>query len=139
MRSSYVIFWVLAGYLFLLGTIYGFWTHAASPAGMDWVGMIGILFSGLLSSFIAFYLMMVRRNQGGELPEDLPDANIDDGDPEIGFFSPWSWWPISFAASAAIVFMGLGVGIWLVFIGVPLMIITMVGWVYEYYRGNFGR
>lgn len=34
------------------------------------------------------------------------DANIDDGDPEIGHFSPWSWWPILSAGSIAIMFVG---------------------------------
>ena len=29
-----------------------------------------------------------RRAQGGELPEDRDDANIDDGDPEIGLLQP---------------------------------------------------
>ena len=53
----------------------------------------------VLSAFIAFYLGRVHREQGAELPEDRLDANIDDGDAELGFFSPWSWWPIMLAAS----------------------------------------
>ena len=139
MRPMMTILWVLAGFLFVSGSIYGAWTAAASPVGMDWVGTVGILLSGILASLIAFYLGMVYRNQGGELPEDRLDANIDDGDPEIGYFSPWSWWPILFAGGAATVFLGLAIGFWLIFIGVPLMIICLVGLVYEYYRGNFAR
>ena len=43
---------------------------------------------------IAFYLGRVHNAQGGELPEDILTSDIDDGDPELGEFSPWSWWPI---------------------------------------------
>ena len=63
----------------------------------------------------------------------------DDGDPELGFFSPWSWWPVILAAGAASVFLGLAVGIWIAIIGGGLAIIALVGWTYEYYRGYFAR
>ena len=138
MRANIVILWLLAAYFFLAATIYGLWTNG-SGVGFDPAGTVAIALSGILASFIAFYLGMVHKNQGGVLPEDREDAVIDDGDPELGYFSPWSWWPILFAAAAAIVFTGVAVGWWLVYIGVPLMLITLVGWVYEYYRGNFGR
>ena len=138
MRANTVILWLLAAYFFLAAGIYTFWSVAANGE-VEWAGTVTIALSGILSAFIAFYLGMVHKNQGGELPEDREDAVIDDGDPELGYFSPWSWWPILFAAAAAVVFTGLAVGIWLMFIGVPLLLITLVGWVYEYYRGNFGR
>ncbi|WEK62914.1 MAG: cytochrome c oxidase subunit 4 [Candidatus Microbacterium colombiense] len=35
---------------------------------------------------------------------------MDDGDPELGEFSPWSWWPIVLAGSAAVFVVGLAVG-----------------------------
>ena len=73
------------------------------------------------------------------LPESRQDAEIDDGDPEIGYFSPWSWWPITLAFGAALVFLGLAVGIWVSFIGAPIAFLAIVGWYYEHYRGNFAR
>ena len=129
--------WILSTYFFIVSGVYAFWT--AITTGLEWAGFIAILLSGVLAAFIAFYLGMVYRSQGAELPEDRPTAEIDDGDPELGYFSPWSWWPILFAAAAAVTFTGVAVGFWLVFIGVPLILITLVGWVYEYYRGNFAR
>ena len=90
-------------------------------------------------AFIAFYLGRVHKAQGAELPEDRIDANNDDGDAELGFFSPWSWWPIILACGAALGFHGLAVGFWITFIAIPVVIIALVGWVYEYYRGNFAR
>lgn len=89
--------------------------------------------------FIAFYLRLVYRNQGGELAEDRLDADIDDGEAEQGFFSPWSWWPVALAGAAAIAFLGLSISFWIVAYAVPLVLVALVGWVYEYYRGNFGR
>ena len=106
----------------------------------EWVGTIAILLSAVLAAFIAFYLGLVNRSFGGErLPEDIESADIDDGDPEYGHFSPWSWWPITLAGALALTFLGLAVGTWMSFIGVPVVIVALVGWVYEYYRGNFAR
>jgi hypothetical protein len=83
---------------------------------------------------------MVNRSQGGILlPEDHPEADLDDADPNIGDFSPWSWWPLVLGFSLAIVFFGLAVGFWIIFLGIPFVLIAVTGWTYEYYRGNFGR
>ncbi|MRG58377.1 cytochrome c oxidase subunit 4 [Agromyces sp. CFH 90414] len=138
MRANVVLFWILAAFFALAAAIYIAWTiiDAGEP---EWVGLVAISLSAVLAAFIAFYLGRVHSAQGGALPEDRLDANIDDGDPELGFFSPWSWWPIMLAAGAALLFLGLAVGFWISFIAVPIGIISLVGWVYEYYRGNFAR
>ncbi|CAH0210109.1 hypothetical protein SRABI128_01952 [Microbacterium sp. Bi128] len=57
----------------------------------------------------------------------------------MGEFSPWSWWPIILAGSAAIAVIGLAVGSWLVPVAFVIFVIAIVGWVYEYYRGYFAR
>ena len=75
----------------------------------------------------------------GDIPEDIPTAEIDDGDPEIGHFSPWSWWPMILAFGLAMMFLGLAVGVWIAFIGAPIVLIAIVGWQYEYYRNFFAR
>ena len=110
-----------------------------SHAQVEWVGAVAIGLSGALAVLIAFYLGRIHSSQGGELPEDRIDANIDDGDAEQGHFSPWSWWPIVLAAAAAITVLGLAIGPWISFIGVSILIVALVGWVYEYYRGYFAR
>jgi hypothetical protein len=79
------------------------------------------------------------RSLDGTLPSDRTDADIDDDDPEQGFFSPWSWWPLTLSISAGIVFTGLAVGIWMSFIGAVGAVISVVGLVFEYYRGVFAR
>ncbi|SFR77943.1 Cytochrome c oxidase subunit IV [Agromyces sp. CF514] len=142
MRANVVLFWILSGFFAVAAAIYIFWTTLSGiepNGGPEWVGLVAISLSAVLAAFIAFYLGRVHKAQGAELPEDRLDANIDDGDPELGFFSPWSWWPILLAASAALLFLGLAVGFWISFIAVGVGVISLVGWVYEYYRGNFAR
>lgn len=140
MKANANLFWILAAFFALSDVIYVVWGLLDPLQGkIEWVGLIAIALTGILSAFIAFYLGRVHSAQGGDLPEDRLDGNIDDGDPEMGFFSPWSWWPILLAASAALVFLGLAIGIWIGFIGLGIGVIALVGWVYEYYRGLFAR
>lgn len=140
MRTNVVLFWVLAVFFLLSAAVYGFWTYVADGNNhVEWVGTVTMALSAILAGFIAFYVGRVHSAQGGELPEDRLDANIDDGDAELGFFSPWSWWPILLAGSAALLFLGLAVGFWICFIALGIGIISLVGWVFEYYRGNFAR
>ena len=35
--------------------------------------------------------------------------------------------------------LALAVGIWICFIGVPIALLSVIGWYYEYYRNNFAR
>lgn len=149
MRISSNMFWILAGFFWVSDAGYIIWNLVSHYTGdgsaltpthpVEWVGTVGIGLAGILSAFIAFYVWNTRRLQGGELPEDRYDADIDDGDPEIGYFSPWSWWPMTVAFGLALMFLGLAVGIWLMFIGAPIVLVAVIGWYYEYYRGNFAR
>ncbi len=138
MKTNIVVLSILAIYFGLLATVYTVWSLIADGA-MEWAGTLAIGLSGVLSLLIAFFLQIQFKNQGGELPEDRLDANIDEGDAELGFFSPWSWWPVTLAAGAAIAFAGLAVGFWVALYGLPLVLIGLVGWSYEYYRGYFAR
>src|SRR3954465_1478633 len=117
MRTNTNLFWILAAFFFAADAAYIIWhlleyynvtIEAQAPqTPVEWVGAVGIGLAGILSALIAFYVGAARRAQGGELPEDRLDAEIDDGDPEIGFFSPWSWWPMVLALGAALVFLGI--------------------------------
>jgi hypothetical protein len=138
MRANTNLFWILFAFMALADVTYTSWALIEQGA-VEWVGTVGIGLAALLGGFIAFYLGRVHHAQGAELPEDLLDSDIDDGDPEIGFFSPWSWWPIILAGSAALIVLGLAVGFWISFIGAAFVAVGIVGWVYEYYRGNFAR
>jgi cytochrome c oxidase subunit IV len=140
MRANVIMFWILAAFFGLAAIVYGVWSALDEvDPGMEWAGTVALSLTTVLAAFIAFYLGRVHKAQGAELPEDRIDANIDDGDAELGFFSPWSWWPIILATGAALAFLGLAIGFWITFIAIPVVIVALVGWVYEYYRGNFAR
>ncbi len=140
MRANARLFWLLGVFFGLLAAVYAIWTAIdAANNQVEWVGTIALSLSAGLGLLIAFYLGRTHAAQGGELPEDRVDANIDDGDPELGFFSPWSWWPILLAASAALLFLGLAAGFWMCYIALGVGVISLVGWTYEYYRGLFAR
>ena len=144
MRTNANLWWILVVFFFLIAVVYTGWNIIAHPGGewykgIEWVGSIALLFGAFMSLLIAFYTQRVYKAQGGELPEDTLTADIDDGDPELGEFSPWSWWPIVLAGSAAVAMIGLAVGTWMVPIGLGIFVVAIVGWVYEYYRGYFAR
>ncbi|MGG7463110.1 MULTISPECIES: cytochrome c oxidase subunit 4 [unclassified Plantibacter] len=140
MRANIILFALLTVFCAFLAALYTFWSLIDPNHGkVEWVGTVTLALSAILSAFLGFYLNRVHKSQGGELPEDTVTANIDDGDPEIGHFSPWSWWPIIMAASAGLLILGLAVGFWIAFIAVPLVVIAVVGWTYEYYRGYHAR
>ncbi|MDI2098223.1 cytochrome c oxidase subunit 4 [Ruicaihuangia caeni] len=136
MKSNVVIYWTLAVFFLFVATMYTVWAYLYYGY-VEWVGVVAVYLLAVLFAFLAFYLGKVYKAQGGELPEDRYDANIDDGDPEMGHFAPWSWWPIALAGGAAIVLLGIAVGAWIVPIGVAIVLVALPGWVYEHYRGNF--
>ena len=138
MKTNINVMWVLTAYFVVLTIVYTIWAIIDTNE-VEWVGTIAIGLSAGLSGFIGYYLQLVKKNQGGELPEDRLDAEIDEGDPELGHFSPWSWWPITLAFGLGIVFLGISVGFWVAMYAVPLVLVALVGWVYEHYRGNFAR
>jgi hypothetical protein len=143
-RTNTGLWWLLSGFFLLMAVVYTTWAILTSPdqswyTGIEPVGTVALLFTCLMSALIAFYVGRVHAAQGGELPEDVLTADIDDGDPELGEFSPWSWWPIVLASSAALGMLGHAVGTWLFPIGLAVFVVAIVGWVYEYYRGYFAR
>lgn len=111
-----------------LALVYG-WLSGWEP-----VGTVGLFLLTGLSALVAGYLWITSRRID-ERPEDDPQAEIAEGAGELGMFSPHSWWPLPLAVSAAVVFSGLAFGWWMVYTGLVLSAISLVGWVYEYYRG----
>lgn len=138
MKINYILFSVLSVFFAIVTVIYSIWAVADEYHGyIEWVGTVALAGLAILFGFVGFYLWRGYVNQGGELVEDRLDASIDDGDPEVGHFAPWSWWPVSLGASVALVFLGVAMGTWIFLIGLTSAVITIVGWTYEYYRGYF--
>lgn len=142
MKTNASLFLILAVFFWLAAGLYLGWNLLAPVepnAPIEWVGVLGIALCGILSLLISVFLRISHRGQGGELPEDRVDALIDDGEAEQGFFSPWSWWPIMIAFSAGLMVTGLAIGVWIAFIGAAVLVVSVIGWQFEYYRGHFAH
>jgi len=151
MRSSVFIWWMLSAFFLLTSVVYLGWNiveHGdAAAAGeipwvrvVEWTGLLPLVFTTIMSAMIAFFIQKWHASQKGvELAADRLDADIDDEDPEMGEFSPWSWWPLALAGAAALGALALAVGTFLVPFAAGLLLVSLVGWTYEYYRGNFAR
>jgi len=104
----------------------------------DEVGTTALALTGALAFLVAFYLWYTSKRVYPR-PEDRPDAEIDEADPEYGFYSPHSWWPLPVAGGAAVAALGLIFAVWLLIVGVFILLIGLVGWLFEYYRGEFAH
>lgn len=113
------------------------WQNRAG--GFEVIGTAAIGMLAILSGFIYFYVNKSANNLGAVAPEDNLVGNIEDGESEIGFFNPWSWWPFFLGLFCAITFASLAVGWWLTFIGVPLALVALIGFVYENSRGQYAH
>jgi hypothetical protein len=118
-----------AAFYAVVATVYWFITKEV-------VGSTALALTGGLAFLIGFYVLFTSRRVGVR-PEDDPNAAVEDADPEYGFFSPHSWWPIVVAFSTTIVCLGLIFAVWLLILGVGLLMLSLVGFIFEYYRGPF--
>lgn len=100
----------------------------------DWAGTSALVMTFLLLLLVGFFLGVVTK-QIPARPEDRKDGEIADGAGEVGFFPPYSWWPLYCAGALAVIVLGVVFGWYLVVMGALLGVITLMGWTYEYYRG----
>jgi hypothetical protein len=134
MKFNANLFYLLTAFYFVDSAAYAIWYANSYNGGYEPIGTAAIAMLGFMSLFLAFYLKNTARRQGN-LPEDNDHANIEDGDAEVGFFAPWSWWPFFLGLFGAICFASLAVGWWLFFIGFPLALVALIGFVFEHSRG----
>ena len=119
-----------AFYLFI-AVVYGVWSRDES-------GIILLLFTGAMAFLVAFFILHTSKKVFPR-PEDDPNATQDEADIDYGFYSPHSWWPLAVAASSAVVALGFAFAAWLVVAGVAFLMLSLVGFVFEYYRGDFAH
>lgn len=137
MRFIQKMLYALVVFYIIVGVAYTAWT-ANYETGIEWVGVVTLFLMAVFTAFVGFYLGVENKPfKNNLLPEDRLDAEIADADYELGFFSPWSWWPLVLAAVVGVALIGVAVGWWIVFFAFPLVLVGIVGWVFEYYRGNF--
>ena len=108
-----------------------YWFIAKDPTGTS-----ALVMTFLLTTLVTFYLGFHASTMDPR-PEDRQEGEIAEGAGELGFFPPYSWWPLWAAATAAVGFYALAFGAWwLLAIAMGLASITVSGWVFEYYRGE---
>lgn len=123
------LFYLPALFFFGAATVYGI------LSGGEVVGTVCIALTGGLSAMIGFYFRLLSR-RFGERPEDDADGEIRSSAGEQGVYAPWSWWPFVVALAAACGFTALAVGWWLMVPAGILAVIGLVGWVFEFSRGQ---
>ena len=89
----------------------------------------------LLAAMVTFYLGFHAKRMDPR-PEDRQDGEIADGAGELGFFPPYSWWPLWCASAIGVIVFSVAMAAWwLLIIGAVLGAIALMGLVFEYYRG----
>jgi hypothetical protein len=106
-----------------------YWYYSKDPTGTT-----ALALSVALAFLTGFYLLFTGRRLPLR-PEDTSDGEIEEGTGELGFFSPHSWWPLYVGLAAAIAALGVAIGWWLFLIGLLALFLTVIGFVFEYYRG----
>ena len=129
MKIEARLFLWLTPFFLVVGVIYMLLTDGEA------VGTGALLLTGGLVAMIGFYLNLVARRIDAR-PEDNPYGEVEHGAGEQGVYSPWSWWPLVLAAGAAISFASLAIGWWLLAIGAVVGVIGLVGWAFEFSRGQ---
>ena len=129
----------IEGALFAMGFVF-----YSVVAGIYWylsrdeIGTTALALTGALAFLISFYTLYTAKRVYPR-PEDRLTAEIDEADPEYGFFSPHSWWPLVVGFSTMLIVFGLIFAVWLIVLGVSVLIVGLVGWLFEYYRGEFAH
>jgi hypothetical protein len=126
----------IEGWLFAAGFL--FYTLVAAVYGWlsrDTIGTVLLLFTGLLALIAGFYILFTSRRVYPR-PEDRRDGTIEEADPEYGFFSPHSWWPLAVGFATFVVVLGFIFAAWMFAFGVLILMMAVSGWLFEYYYGD---
>jgi hypothetical protein len=122
------VFGILSVFVVVVTPIY--WLMSNDPTGTT-----ALVMTFFLSLLVAFYLSVTARRMDPR-PEDRKEAEIAEGAGELGFFPPYSWWPLWCALTLAVAVLGIVFGWWLFIACVGIGIVTLSGFIFEYYRGD---
>jgi hypothetical protein len=130
MKVETWIFGINAVFFLFVAPFYWYWTE-------DPTGTSALVMTFLLTTLVTFYLGFHARRMQEVRPEDNKTAEVADGAGELGFFPPYSWWPLWCAATLAVGVFGIAMGAWWMFmIAGGIGSVALCGWIFEYYRGE---
>ncbi|MEJ7741957.1 MAG: cytochrome c oxidase subunit 4 [Nocardioidaceae bacterium] len=123
--------WVFGANAIFFGLVApSYWFFSEDPTGTAALTM-----TAALALLVTFYLGF-HANRMDPRPEDRKEAEVVDGAGELGFFPPYSWWPFWGGLAVSVCVLGVVFGWWLFIIGVGAGSIALIGWVFEFYRGE---
>lgn len=135
MKAEAWIFATCTIFLVLVTPAYWLVTDASEHGG-DWTGTSALVMTTLLTAMVTLYLGFHARRMDPR-PEDDKEAEIADGAGELGFFPPYSWWPLWCALTLSTITFAVAAGAWwLAIIGGVLGALALSGLIFEYYRGE---
>jgi putative Mn2+ efflux pump MntP len=117
-------------FFFIAAIAYGYFTEWS-----EWVGLVCIVLTGGMFLMVGIYFRMLTKRHG-ERPEDRNDGEIHEQSGEQGVYAPWSWWPLVLGLAAMLGFMALAIDWWILAPALVVTIIGLVGWVFEFSRGQ---
>ena len=131
MKTSVKITNLLGAFCILAGIVYGYLT------GFDeLVGFPALLCVAIMFFMLSVYFWLMARSAGALLPEDREDGEIIEMSGDYGAFSPWSWWPLLLGIGCALFFTSLAVGYWIIMLAVPVVLLGLIGLIFEHSRGD---
>jgi len=129
MKAEAGIFIATTTFFALVTPAYWFLTY-------DWTGTSALTMTTLLALMVSVYLGFHAAKMDPR-PEDRKDAEVADGAGELGFFPPYSWWPLWCGLALSVIVFGVAMTAWwLVVIGFALGALALSGLVFEFYRGE---
>ncbi|CAM3536275.1 cytochrome c oxidase subunit 4 [Nocardioides dubius] len=138
MKAESWMFVICTIFFALVTPAYWFVTDASAEGG-DWTGTSALACATLLAGMVSLYLGFHASRMDAR-PEDRKDGEIADGAGELGFFPPYSWWPLWCALCFSVITFAVALGLWwMAIIGGVLGFLALMGWVFEYYRGEFAH
>jgi len=129
MKTEARLFIVVTIFFALVSPAYWFLTY-------DWTGTSALTMTTLLALMVSVFLGF-HATKMEPRPEDRGDAEVADGAGELGFFPPYSWWPLWCGLALAVIVLAVAMTAWwLVVIGFALGAMALSGLVFEFYRGE---
>jgi len=142
MRVEAIILLFLGVFFGIVGLVYWFWSYEDGGGMM----LLGVTLLGFLPGL--YYFFWHQRFHGrkyffwgkipavGDRPSDREDAEMADGAGVIDTFPGSSIWPFVLGMGAFVTVLALVFGVWLAFIGVPLILTALTGVTAESRRGG---
>jgi hypothetical protein len=125
------IFTILAIFTAIVTPVY--WQMSKDPTGTA-----ALILTFFLVLMIGLYLGLISRRINAR-PEDQKLGEIAEGAGELGFFPPASIWPLFCAGTLVLVALAPVFGWWLLVLAVITAVVTVSGWIFQFYRGDYAH